>query len=61
MTFLKSHVVLMFIYAVVTALFFSLLWKHGKQERIRFFFLVFASLFLGGIGLSWIMYPFPLR
>ena len=61
MSLLESHVVLMFVYAVVTALFFSLLWKRGKRERIRFFVLVFCSLFLGGILLAWIMYPFPIR
>jgi cytochrome bd-type quinol oxidase subunit 2 len=61
MSLLKSHVVLMFTYAVATALFFSLLWKQEKRERIRFFVLVFCSLFLGGIALSWIMYPFPMK
>lgn len=61
MSLLESHVVLMFVYAMVTALFFSLLWKHGKRDRVRFFVLVFCSLFLGGIVLSWLMYPFPIR
>ena len=51
----------MFIYAVGTALFFTLLWKREKRERIRFFALVFAALFLGGLALGWIMFPFPLR
>lgn len=61
MSLLESHVVLMFVYAMVTALFFSLLWKQGKRDRVRFFVLVFCSLFLGGILLSWLMYPFPIR
>jgi cytochrome bd-type quinol oxidase subunit 2 len=61
MSLLKSHVMLMFAYAVATALFFSLLWKQEKRERVRFFVLVFCSLFLGGIALSWIMYPFPMK
>lgn len=51
----------MLFYALATALFFTLLWKQGKQERIRFFFFVFLSLFFGGIALGWVMYPFPLR
>jgi cytochrome bd-type quinol oxidase subunit 2 len=58
---LRNHAVLMFLYAVATALFFSLLWKETKQDRIRFFFVVFAALFLGGIALGWVMFPFPLR
>lgn len=51
----------MFIYAVATALFFTLLWKNGRREQVRFFLLVFFSLFLGGIALAWLMFPFPLR
>jgi cytochrome bd-type quinol oxidase subunit 2 len=57
----RSHLVLMFIYAVATALFFTLLWKSGRRERIRFFLFVFLSLFFGGIALAWVMFPFPLR
>ena len=61
MSLLRNHMVLMFIYAVATGVYFSLLWKQTREERIRFFLLVFGSLFLGGIALAWIMYPFPLR
>lgn len=61
MSFLKSHVFLMFVYAIATASFFTLLWKTDRKEQVRFFLLVFCSLFLGGIALAWIMYPFPLR
>lgn len=61
MSFLQSHVVLMFVYAVMTALFFSLLWKRGRKERTRFFIVVFCALFFGGVVLSWLMFPFPLR
>jgi hypothetical protein len=58
---LRSHVFLMFFYAVLTGIFFALLWKQEKRERIRLFILVFCSLFFGGIALAWVMYPFPLR
>lgn len=61
MSVLTSHIFLMLVYAVATALFFTLLWKKGKKERIRFFLLVFCSLFIGGVALAWLMYPFPLR
>ena len=46
---------------VKISLFFTLLWKSGRSERIRFFLFVFLSLFVGGIALGWVMYPFPLR
>jgi cytochrome bd-type quinol oxidase subunit 2 len=61
MSLLRHHIVLMFLYAVATALFFTLLWKHGRRERIRFFLFVFLSLVAGGMALAWVMYPFPLR
>lgn len=61
MSFLRHHVVLMFLYAVATGVFFTFLWKHDHPHRIRFFFLVFLSLFLGGLALGWLMYPFPLK
>ena len=44
-----------------TALYFALLWKQTRRDRIIFFVKVFAGLFLGGIALAWVMYPFPLR
>jgi uncharacterized membrane protein SirB2 len=61
MSVLTSHIFLMLVYAVATALFFTLLWKTERRERIRFFLLVFCSLFIGGVALAWLMYPFPLR
>lgn len=61
MSFLRSHVALMFLYAAATALFFALLWKEERRERIRTFLTIFCALFFGGIALGWLMYPFPLR
>lgn len=61
MMLIRNHLALMFIYAVVTGVFFTLLWKQGRKERLRFFFVVFASLFFGGIAVAWLMFPFPLR
>ncbi len=61
MSLLRNHIVLMFIYAVATALFFALLWKQTRAERIRFFILIFTALFVGAIVLGWAMFPFPLR
>jgi len=61
MSLLRNHIVLMFIYAVATGIYFALLWKHDRLERIRFFLIVFFSLFVGGIAVAWAMFPFPLR
>ena len=61
MSFLRSHMVLMFLYALAVALFFALLWKRERTERIRTFLVIFCSLFLGGIALGWLMFPLPIR
>ena len=56
---LRNHIILMFLYALATALFFALLWRDERRARIRLFLIVFFSLFLGGIIVGWAMYPFP--
>lgn len=61
MSFLRNHVVLMFLYGLATAVFFALLWKEDPRERMRTFLTIFCALFFGGIALGWLMYPFPLR
>jgi hypothetical protein len=58
-SFLRNHVVLMFLYAAAAGLFFALLSKETRRERIRLFVIIFCALFLGGIALGWLMYPFP--
>ncbi|HET7435081.1 MAG TPA: hypothetical protein VFN10_10270 [Thermoanaerobaculia bacterium] len=58
---MRNHIVLMFLYALATSSYFALLWRETTRERIRFIVLVFCGLFLGGIALGWLMFPFPLR
>jgi cytochrome bd-type quinol oxidase subunit 2 len=60
-SFLRSHMVLMFLYALLVGAFFALLWKHDRSGRIRTFLIIFLSLFFGGIAVGWAMYPFPLK
>jgi cytochrome bd-type quinol oxidase subunit 2 len=55
----KTHVTLMFLYAFGTALFFALLWRETKRDRIRTFLVIFSALFLGAIAVGWLMYPAP--
>ena len=61
MSILRSHIALMFVYAVASSLFFSLLWKEERKEQVRFFLILFSSLFIGGIAVGWLMFPFPIR
>ncbi len=61
MSLLRNHIVLMFLYALLTGVYFALLWKNTRKEQIKFFLFVFCCLFFGGIALAWVMYPFPLH
>ena len=56
---MKNHIVLMLIYAVLTSLFFALLWREEPRDRIRTFVIIFIALFVGGTAAGWLMYPFP--
>lgn len=56
---MRTHAGLMFLYAVVVALFFSLLWRDERAERIRAFLVILCALFFGGIAFGWLMFPFP--
>jgi cytochrome bd-type quinol oxidase subunit 1 len=56
---LRTHVGLMFVYALAAAMFFALLWREHRRERIRTFLIIFFSLFLGAIAVGWFMYPLP--
>jgi hypothetical protein len=51
----------MLFYAVEVGLFFALLWRQDRRDRIRLFTIIFASLFFGGLALGWLMFPFPIR
>ena len=61
MTLLRNHMVLMFLYAVATGLFFALLWKTTRADRVKMFLTIFLALFFGGIVVAWAMYSFPSR
>ena len=56
---MRTHFGLMFLYALATALFFALLRREERRDRIRLFLIVFCSLFFGAIAVGWAMYPFP--
>ena len=61
MSLLRSHMVLMFIYAALTSAFFALLWRSERPARIRLAIIVFCSLFFGGIIIGWLMFPAPYK
>ncbi len=54
-----THFGLMFLYALLLALFFALLWRRKRREQARLFLQVFVGLIGGAIALGWLMYFFP--
>ncbi len=54
-----SHFLLMVVYSILVSLFFALLWRRGRRERIVLFLQMFAGMVGGGLALAWLMYPFP--
>ncbi|HNX50057.1 MAG TPA: hypothetical protein PKL08_07840 [Thermoanaerobaculaceae bacterium] len=49
----------MTLHALLVAIYFSFLWKHGRRERWFYFWKVFGALMVGAVALGWLMYFFP--
>lgn len=56
-----SHFWLMFVYALLVSVFFSVLWRRERRAQARLFLQLFLGLLGGGILVAWLMYPFPSR
>ena len=54
-----SHFFLMVVYALIVSLFFMLLWRQERQERIKLFLQLFLGMVGGGLLVAYLMYPFP--
>ncbi len=54
-----SHFFLMVVYALLVSLFFSLLWRRERKERIKLFLQLFLGMVVGGLLVAYLMYPFP--
>jgi asparagine N-glycosylation enzyme membrane subunit Stt3 len=54
-----DHFIIMTVYAVLVSVFFALLWREERRERLRLFGILLAALVLGGLAVAWLMYPFP--
>jgi hypothetical protein len=55
----QSHLAAMALFAFFTSLVFSFLTKYGWKERAKYFLWCFFLFMAVGIGLGWLMYPFP--
>jgi cytochrome bd-type quinol oxidase subunit 2 len=54
-----SHFLLMVLYALIVSLFFTLLWRRERKERIKLFLQLFFGMVGGGLLVAYLMYPFP--
>jgi hypothetical protein len=54
-----DHFLIMTLYALLISLFFALLWRNGRRERVALFVKLFLALVVGALAVAWLMYPFP--
>ncbi len=54
-----SHLQSMALFAFLVSLVFTFLTKQDWKERARYFLVSFLTFMAVGIGLGWLMYPFP--
>ena len=54
-----DHFLIMTLYALLISLFFALLWRSERRERVGLFVKLFLALVVGALAVAWLMYPFP--
>jgi hypothetical protein len=54
-----DHFLIMTAYALLISLFFGMLWRSGRRERVSLFVKLFLALVVGALAVAWLMYPFP--
>ena len=54
-----SHFGLLVVYALLVSVFFALLWRRERKERLRMFAQVFLSMVGGGLVVAWLLYFVP--
>jgi hypothetical protein len=56
---MRSHFLLLTLFALFVSLVFSLLAKDDPKEQVRFGGMMFAGFLGAAVVLGWLMYPFP--
>ena len=57
---MRSHLLLLAVFAFFVSLVFAVLTKDDPGEQLRFGGLLFAAFVVSAIALGWLMYPLPL-
>ena len=56
---MRSHLLLLMLFAFFVSLVFALLAKDEPREQLRFGGLMFGGFVVSAIVLGWLMYPLP--
>ena len=54
-----SHFQALTLFSFFTSVVFAFLTKQSRRDRLRYFLWSFGVFMLVGLGLGWVMYPFP--
>lgn len=57
---MRSHLVLLVLFAFFVSLVFALLSHDDAQAQLRFGALLFGGFVVAALVLGWLMYPFPI-
>jgi len=56
---MRSHFLLLALFAFFVSLVFALLAKDDAREQVRFGGMLFGGFIVSALVLGWLMYPFP--
>jgi hypothetical protein len=56
---MRSHLVLLVVFAFFVSLVFAVLTKDDLRDQLRFGGLLFAGFIATALVLGWLMFPFP--
>jgi len=57
---MRSHVLLLALFAFFVSLVFALLSKDDPRDQIRLGGMLFGGFMIAALVLGWLMFPFPL-
>ena len=57
---MRSHFLLMALFAFFVSLIFAVIAKDEARDQLRFGGLMFGGFLASAVVLGWLMYPFPL-
>jgi hypothetical protein len=57
---MRSHILLLVLFAFFVSLVFAVIAKDDLGEQMRFGGVMFAGFVASAVVLGWLMYPFPL-